>query len=108
MNRDLQVTVREGEFLDADYRKILERLAVLLLTDVTAAEEGFRMEMAPQPRDAGPFYQMQIVAHEKVLFRFDGDSEEQLADSLWAALCEKYALCERTSLVSSVPTGPLN
>jgi hypothetical protein len=62
-----------------------------------------------QPREDGPFYQLQVVGDgETILFTCEGDSEEQLADSLWAAICAKYRMIEAGSLLSEPPVGLAN
>lgn len=109
MSREIEITIREGEFLDVDYRKMLTRLALLLMSDLCEVKRGFRIATAPQPREDGPFYQLQVIGDgEKILFVFEGDSEEQLADSLWTAICAKYALCEHGGLISPDTTTTLN
>ncbi len=109
MSREIEITIREGEFLDVDYRKMLTRLALLLMSDLCEVKRGFRIATAPQPREDGPFYQLAVIGDgDKVLFVFEGDTEEQLADSLWGAVCRKYAMCERIGLLSPGKTETLN
>lgn len=109
MSREIEITIREGEFLDVDYRKMLTRLALLLMSELCEVKRGFRIATAPQPREDGPFYQFVVIGDgDKVLFVFEGDTEEQLADSLWEAICQKYALCERIGLLSPERTAALN
>lgn len=109
MSREIEVTVREGDLFDADFNKVLARLAILLLADLSGAKRGFKIVPVPKPREDGPFHQLQVVSDgETVLFSCEGDTEDQLADSLWAAVCEKYVLCERKGLLSQARNGPLN
>ena len=109
MDHDITVTVLEGGFLSVDYQKLLERLAILLLTDLSNAETGFRITATPQPRAGGPLHQLQIVADgDRVLFACEGDSEERLALSLWAAICSKFAMSERVGLFSQQQSETMN